>query len=131
VVRGGGSCWGSKGGLGRGGVAVTPTPGSTIGGDEGCAGSNLVVIGEAQFLESEHGACCSEGEEGSGVGNDVGRVGKSRVETMKEVENELRVLHGMTDITEGVDSVLHGLAVGDDTRITLLHGVNSWLKKIA
>lgn len=46
-----------------------------------------------------------------------------RVETMKEVENDLRVLHRMANIMEGVGGGLHALAVGVNTRITLLHGV--------
>jgi hypothetical protein len=61
-------------GLGRGGGAATPARAGTTGGDEGSASSNLVVIGEAQLLESEHVARRSEGGDGCVVGDDVDHV---------------------------------------------------------
>jgi hypothetical protein len=42
---------------------------------------------------------------------------------MKEIEDELRVLHGVVDITEGVGDGFHVLAVGGDVGVALLHGV--------
>ena len=59
-------------GLGRGEFVATPAQAGTIGGDEDCASNNLVVIGKARFLESEHGARCSEGGKAIGSGDDVG-----------------------------------------------------------
>jgi hypothetical protein len=110
-------------GLGRGGGATTPARAGTTGGDEGSAGSNLVVVGEAQLLESEHVVRRDECGEGCVVGDDVGRVGEARVEAAKEVEDELGVLHGVADITEGVGGGFHALAVGGDAGVALLHGV--------
>jgi hypothetical protein len=115
--------------LGRGGGAVTPARAGTAGGDEGSAGSDLVGVGEAQLLESEHVARHGEGGDGCVVGDDVGRVEETRVEAAKEVEDELGVIHGVADITLGVDSGLHALAVGGDAGVTLLHGVELVIKE--
>ncbi|KAJ1256477.1 hypothetical protein BS78_K015300 [Paspalum vaginatum] len=98
-------------------------PGAVQGSEERGPGMDLGLVGETKFLEGELVACLCEVGEDNGVGEVVHCVGEARVDPSQEVEDELRVLHGMADIVEGVSRCLHALTGISDGGVALLHAV--------
>jgi hypothetical protein len=92
-------------------------------GEEGNASSDLVFIRQAELLEDELVAGLREGGEDDGIGDVVRGSGEVGINAAEEVEGELRLLDAVADIAEGVGHHLHALAVLEDGRIALRHGM--------
>jgi hypothetical protein len=108
------------------GTGVTSTVAAAVrawghrgGGCEGRLRDDLGLIGDHGLLEGKHRACPAEGGERSGVGDVVGGDGELGVQAANEVEDELRLRDGVTDITKRVSEGLHALTVVSDRRVTL------------
>jgi len=61
------------------------------GGSEGGVGGNLVVVGEAEFLQAEHVHRLGEGRQWPRVGDDIDGVGEARVDAVQQVEHQLTI----------------------------------------
>ena len=69
------------------------------------------MVGQAELLKNQHVMGSSEHGKNGRVGDVIGGVGEARVEAAQQGEDELRVLHRMTDIAKSGDLGIQALAV--------------------
>jgi hypothetical protein len=86
-------------------------------------GSDGALVGEAELLQHELLTGGGEVRQWVGIGDVVGGAGKAGIEAAEEVEDELRVGDGATDIAQSIGCGLHPLGVVVDGVIALGHGV--------
>ena len=89
---------------------------------KGGVGGDLVVVGEAEFLQTKHVHRRGEGRQRPRVGDEIGGVGEARVEAVQQGEHQLTVLHGVADVAKSVGVLLQLCGVGFDGEITLSRG---------
>jgi hypothetical protein len=89
------------------------------GGYEGRLRDDLGFIGDHGLLEGKHRVRPAEGREWSGVDDVVSGDRELGVQTAHEVEDELRLRDGVTDIAKRVSEGLHALTVVSDRGVTL------------
>ena len=89
---------------------------------KGGVGGDLVVIGEAEFLQTKHVHRRGEGRQRPRVGDEIGGVGEARVEAVQQGEHQLTVLPGVADVAKSVGVLLQLRGVGFDGEITLSRG---------
>ena len=81
----------------------------------GSVGGDLVVVGEAKFLQAKHVHCLGEGRQWP-------RVGEAWVDAVQQVEHQLAIQDGVADVAKGVGSLLQLRGVSLDGEVTLGQG---------
>jgi hypothetical protein len=104
------------------GAATRCTASRCGGGDKGSRRRDLGLVSQTQLFQDElierrvegHAGCCGDEVAGGAV---------ARVDAAKKVEKEGAFVDGLADIAEGIDSLLHRLAVVLNRLVALSHGV--------